>query len=675
MTATTIVLLLLSVLLAAGISYFQYFHKSVRGSGLRWLFGGLRFLSVLILLWLLINPRIQKTWYEEEKTPLAVVADNSESVTYLNSDRVAREVFDKLRKDSRLKEKFEIQSFRFDSETQTSDALDFKGRQTSVESVAKNLSAIYRNRKFPAILITDGNQTRGADYVHRFESGTAVFPVVLGDTTRQTDLRVSRINVNKYAFLKNKFPVETFVQYSGDKPVEANLEIRKGNTVVASRKVALSDAKRSAVVELLLPADKTGLQLYKAVVSALPSEKNTVNNAKSFVVEVMDQRTEVALVTSVNHPDIGALKRSIESNSQRKVTIVSPASQEDWGRFNVFVLYQPNSQFSHIFDRLASSDAGCLIISGMDTDFRLLNSKQTMIEFRTSSQPENYLPLFNEQFGLFAAEALPFEEFPPLEHPFGTIKASASVNELLSSSIRNVSTGAPLLGFGEDKGKRWGFVLGEGIWKWRLQSYLTLRSFESFDVFVDKWVQYLSTHNTRKSLVVNHESFYNSGDPVEITAQFFNKNYEFDEKARLNITLVHRASKKSRSFDLLRSGNAFKVNLDGIETGAYDFKVRELNSNASYSGYFELLDFDIEQQFVNPDLERLNQLAGISGGKTYLPDQTDALVSALLESPDYQTVEKEMTRRVPLIDSLWLLVALGVLLSAEWFLRKYHGML
>jgi hypothetical protein len=34
-----------------------------------------------------------------------------------------------------------------------------------------------------------------------------------------------------------------------------------------------------------------------------------------------------------------------------------------------------------------------------------------------------------------------------------------------------------------------------------------------------------------------------------------------------------------------------------------------LNSNTSYSGHFEILDFDREKQFVNPDLEKLSQLA------------------------------------------------------------------
>jgi hypothetical protein len=51
--------------------------------------------------------------------------------------------------------------------------------------------------------------------------------------------------------------------------------------------------------------------------------KNTYNNSKNFAVEVIDQKTKIAL-TAINHPDVAALKRSIESNAQRTVTIVKP---------------------------------------------------------------------------------------------------------------------------------------------------------------------------------------------------------------------------------------------------------------------------------------------------------------------------------------------------------------
>lgn len=142
-------------------------------------------------------------------------------------------------------------------------------------------------------------------------------------------------------------------------------------------------------------------------------------------------------------------------------------------------------------------------------------------------------------------------------------------------------------------------------------------------------------------MVVSHESFYNSGDALDITAQYFNKNYEFDDKARLTIIITNTETKQTKNYDLLKGNNFYKVNLDGLAAGAYNFSVKELNSNTSYSSHFEILDFDREKQFVNPDLEKLSQLATQTKGVVYFPNQVDALITSLLEDDDYKAIEKQ----------------------------------
>ena len=226
-----------------------------------------------------------------------------------------------------------------------------------------------------------------------------------------------------------------------------------------------------------------------------------------------------------------------------------------------------------------------------------------------SGQREDYLNEFQSQFNLFAIENIGFENFPPLQNLFGNITVNGNVSVLLSSKIRNVSTNAPLLAFAENQGKRTAYLLGENSWKWRLQSHIDNQSFGKFDVFTDKIIQYLASTTSKKSLVVEHESFYNSGEAIVINAQYFNKNYEFDEKARLTITVTNAETKQTKNYDLLKGNNSFSANLDGLAAGKYNFIVKELNTNTVYSSRFEILDFDIEKQFVNPDVQKLKQLA------------------------------------------------------------------
>ncbi|MEO8240007.1 MAG: hypothetical protein ABI576_18015 [Flavobacterium sp.] len=675
MTTNTILLLLLSLVIAGGLSYFQYFFKAKSKSNVIIFLAFLRFLAIFGLLLLLINPVITKNSLEVTKTPLAIAVDNSSSIKALNSDKKVVELYKSLISNPALQEKFEIQSYQFDVDFKPSDKFDFKGTQTNLDQIAKNLKSINKNLIFPTVIITDGNQTTGNDYVYRFDPANKVYPLVVGDTTTFLDLKINQLNVNKYAFHKNKFPVEVFLQYAGDKNINADFTISQGNSVVAREKISFSSSKKTATLNLLLPADKVGLQVFKATVSSGIKEKNSYNNSKNFAVEVIDQKSTIAIVSSINHPDIAALKRSIETNAQRKVILAKPNELNLLQDCSVLVLYQPNSAFKPIFDNNKLAGTNTFIITGTNTDFDFLNQQQNNLVFQMSNQKEDYLSEFQSQFNLFAIDNIGFENFPPLQNLFGTIITKGNVSVLLSSKIRNVSTNAPLLAFVENQGKRTAFLLGENSWKWRLQSHIDNQSFEKYDIFTDKIIQYLTSTTSRKSLVVTHESFYNSGEALVINAQYFNKNYEFDEKARLTISVTNAVTKQTKNYDLLKGNNSFSANLDGLAAGKYNFSVKELNTNTSYSSHFEILDFDIEKQFVNPDVQKLKQLALQTNGKAFFENQVDDLIKTLLENKEYKSIEKNISVKTPLIDWVWLLVLIAVLLTTEWFVRKYNGLL
>lgn len=675
MTTNTLLLLIVSLVIAAGLSFFQYLYKAKNQSKIYWFLAFLRFASIFGFLLLLINPIISKTELEVVKTPLPVVVDNSSSITFLNAKTQAKEVYQQLISNKELQKKFEIQTFLFDASLQQSDTFTFKGTQTQLDVVAKDLKSLYKNIHFPTVLISDGNQTSGDDYVYSFDTENRVFPVVMGDTTAVFDLKISQLNVNKYAFYKNKFPVEVFVQYSGNRPVTANFSISEGKSTLSKQPINFTSTQKTATFTVFLPADKIGLHLFKASITSGVKEKNTYNNSNNFAVEVLDQKTTIGLVSTINHPDLSALKRAIETNAQRKVNILKPQEIKSLSDYNVLILYQPNASFKSIFDTAKTAGINTLVVTGMATDFNFLNQQQSDLTFKVTNQKEDYLPSFNSKFNLFALENIGFENFPPLAHPFGTVTTKENVTVLLSSKIRSIDTGLPLLAFTETGGKRSAYLLGENSWKWRLQSHIDQQSFEKYDVFIDKTIQFLASNSTKKALVVTHENFYNSGEAIAITAQFFNKNYEFDDNARLSISVTNTKTKQKKNYDLLKGTNAYQVNLDGLSAGSYTFTVKELNTNSSYSGRFEILDFDIEKQFVTPDYTKLAQLAEQTKGKAFLPSQVEQLIQLLLADESYKAIQKESVIKTPLIDWIWLLILIAICLSTEWFVRKYNGLL
>ena len=675
MTTSTILLILLSVIISGAVAFYHYIFKADNQNKTNWLLAFLRFISVFSLLLLLINPVISRKSIETNKIPLAIVADNSRSISELKANNVEKELFEKLTSNSALKEKFEIQTYSFDEEFFAGKPLDFKGNQSNIDNVATNLKQLNKNAFYPIVLLTDGNQTIGNDYVFSFQETASIFPVVLGDTTTTFDLKINQLNANKYAFLKNKFPVEVFLQYNGNKAISTNFSIEKNGKKISSQVINFDKKNKVQSVQILLEADRVGLQKYKAVISSSTKEKNTYNNVKNFAVEVIDQRKEIAIISDISHPDLGALKRAIESNAQRKVTLLKTNSISDLKKYNLLILYQPTASFRKVFEANKNLRINTFVITGMSTDFNLLNQMQSDLEFKLTNKKEDFTSSFLTGFNLFAQNDIQFGQLPPLENPFGKITEKGSVNTLLTAKVNGIEVGNPILTFSEKGNSRSAYLLGENSWKWRMESHVINKSYEKYDQFIDKIIQYLSTNSAKKSLLVEHESFYNSGETIEIFAQYFNKSYELEENANLSINLTNKNTKSTKNYNFSKANNGYQTIFEGLEPGNYAFQVKESSSNASYNGTFEVLDFDVEKQFVNPDVSKLQQLANQNKGEVIHTNQIDKLIQRLLEKDTYLPVEKSLVKNSPLIDWIILLIILAVSLTTEWFIRKYNGLL
>ncbi|MCB5982381.1 hypothetical protein [Flavobacterium psychrophilum] len=675
MNTNTILLIILSLVTAGGLSFYQYFYRNKNYNKVNFLLALLRFISIFSIILLLINPVISRKTYETSKTPLPIIVDNSQSISELKQEKISKELSQKLLENTQLNDKYDVQLFSFDNDFYTNKPIDYKGKQTNIHKVAQNMKQLYRNQNFPIVLLSDGNQTIGNDYVYSFPQNNQLYPLVLGDTTSFLDIKINQLNVNKYAFLKNKFPVEVFLQYNGDKSINTTFSIQEGNHTIHKQIISFSANKKSQEISVLLNANKVGVHSYKASITTSEIEKNKYNNTKNFAVEIIDQRSEIALISAINHPDLGALKRAIETNVQHKVTLVKPQQIKSLNSYNVLILYQPNIQFKPILEQNKNLQLNTFVITGLSTDYNILNEYQDQLKFRMSNQNENFTAQFNPEFNLFALDNIGFEQFPPLENSFGNINITGNVNTLLQSQIRNINTKNPLLAFAESGIKRNAYLFGENIWKWRLESHVKTKSFEQFDIFIDKIIQFLASNVSKKSLIVTHESFYNSGENIEVSAQFFNKNYEFEENAKLTIQLKNNKTKTTKVYDFLKGNGEYKVNLDGLEAGNYSFTVKENNSKASYSNKFEVLYFEIEKQFVNPDISRLTQLARNTNSKIFYPNQVDKLITELLKKESFPAIQKEIVKKSALIESIWLLILLAITLATEWFIRKYNGML
>ena len=393
MPATTVFLLIGAFLLSVALAAFQYFFRAKGKRSHNIIFATLRFIALFSLLVLLINPKITSTELSLEKPNLVLAVDNSSSIAAFNAGEQVKELVENIAEDATLREKFDVRIYTFGRNINPDGELSFDEPQTNLPAVFQGLSTVFEGKTAPVILISDGNQTLGEEFTfaaQRFRQ--PVIPVVAGDTTKYQDLNIARVNVNKYAFLNNRFPVEVMVNYSGDSSVESVLQIFSGNTVVYSKAVNFSSEENSEVIQAELPANSIGPRTYRVELQPLENEKNVLNNRREFAVEVIDERTKVLIAYSFLHPDVGALKKAIESNQQREVEIKLISEITGLQDYQLVILYQPDSRFKNVFSEVDVQNKNYFLIAGPRTDWNFLNNVQDIFTQEITSQPEEFFP-------------------------------------------------------------------------------------------------------------------------------------------------------------------------------------------------------------------------------------------------------------------------------------------
>ena len=677
MTTETIIYIIIAGVVSIALAVFMYGYKSKQKGSLRWVFGILRFITLFSILLLIINPKFKSETYTIEKPKLPVLIDNSASVGELNQKENVSQLLQKLKENNSLNDKFDLSYYSFGSDFRESDSLTFDEKNTNVSKALTSANELFKNQTAPTILISDGNQTLGNDY--EFSSATfknPIYPVILGDSIKYTDLKIEQLNTNRYAFLKNQFPVEVILTYSGTSPVNSEFVISQGQATVYRANVSFSENESSKTLNFTLSANSVGLQKYNAQILPLVDEKNKTNNNKQFAVEVIDQATNVLVISKITHPDLGALKKAITTNEQRTVTFKKPAEAVTvLNDYQLIILYQPDRSFASVISELEKLNKNTWVISGLQTDWYFLNGAQDNYIKEASNQSEDIQAELNSNYGTFAVEDIGFNNFPPLHTEFGALAISVPNEVMLEQTVSGIANGNPLLATMEINGKRDAIWDGEGFWRWRARSFVETESFQSFDDFIGNVVQYLASNKRRSRLEVSSETFYYNNSPIKISAQYFDKNYVFDNRASLNITVKNTETETQTVFPMLLRNNYYEVDLNSLPAGEYNYTVSVTNEAVASSGNFTILDFNVEQQFLNADVAKLRRIAQNTKGSAYYATQADALIQSLLTDDNFQNIERSEQKVVPLIDWKYLLALIILALAAEWFIRKYNGLI
>ena len=665
-----------SGILALIVALFQYIYKMKRNP-INWILATLRFITLFSLILLIVNPKFDNNVIKDLKPTLVVAVDNSESIKYLNKDSLSRLAIESILGNSELSEKYNIKIYSFGKKLNQNKSLNFNEKQTNITKAIQDIESIYESQIAPIVLISDGNQTIGTNYGYASKAfKQAVFPLTLGDSLFNADLKIQQINVNKYAYLNNKFPVEIFCSYSGNKTLSTELTISSDNNIIHKERLEFSPEVSSRIITPLIKTTKVGQQAYQVYLKPIKNEKNKVNNLKYISVETIDELSKVALISTMSHPDIGALKTSIETNEHRLVDLLKPEefimSKESYG---LVVLYQPNTEFKEVFERTKKMNNNTFIIGGISTQWRFLNEIQSDFYQEVTGQNESFNGNTNLDYMNFNITDYSFISHPPLTTEFGQVSINTQYETLLYKSINGILTNEPLWFTYEKNASRNSVLLAENLWKWRMYSFQQNLNFVTFDSFIAKVIQYLDVKNLDNRLILDYQSIYDGGQELEISAQYFNKNYELDSNADIGITFQNNETGRQVEFPMITDSYSYKLDLSVLDAGSYSFEVKVNKGSHRKSGTIEILKFNIEQQFLNADIDQLRQLSANTNTTIYFDTQVNQLIEQLISENRFYSIQKISKKSVYLVDITFLLFLLFSSLATEWLIRKYNGLI
>lgn len=674
--------------LALGVIYASLLYYRDRRYGelaTPWLMGmaALRALFVSGLAFFLLDPFLRFTEIEKEIPIILVGQDVSQSIAesdvtfdYSAYRRDLQAFTDELSKD------FDVRLFSFGDELAEGLSDSLRAPYTDYDVLLNDWSDRFTHQNIGALVIaTDGRFNRGSDPRYRSQQFDApTFTIALGDTTQERDSRIADVRNNELAFLGNRFPVQTLVQADGFKNQAITISLRQGSRVIKEEVVEVTTDRFSETLDFELEANAMGLQKFTLTVSGDLEERNTANNSRVFYVDIIDSRQKILLLTSAPHPDLAALRSSLQKNERFEI------EQKFIGRdvfslsdYNLVILYQPDfAQSNSLWKTLSESETPLWVFTGSNIKGKPSAPWQPLIAIvQQDVEIDEVAPAYVDGFSPFKLSRGTlawFSQVPPISVPFGTYTVNPGTELLFQQKVGSMSTELPLVAYGDRSGRRWAVVCGDGVWRWRVADFQLNKSHEHFDEWVLRSAQYLASNSRKERFRVESARLFNENEKIIMKAEVYNASFQSVTDPEVRITLSNE-NEEEFPFVFSRSGNGYRLNAGVLPKGSYTWEARAEQGGTAYvqRGVFTVRALEWELQNLRADHALLQQWAENSGGSMVRPNGLMALASQMTQNETVKPVLYEQSVLEELIEQRFLFFILLGLISLEWFFRKRNG--
>ncbi len=643
----------------------------------------LRFLSVSIIAFLLLSPIIKNFGKTIEKPIIIFAQDNSESVLP-DKDKIEK-YYGQPENFFKGNSKYHFKTFAFGEKVNETDTFNFKDKETDIAQVLSDVKNRFYNQNIGAVILaSDGIYNKGNNPDYEIQTvNFPIYPIALGDTNIRKDLILNDVKYNKTAFLNSKFPLRLKIKANKLKGKTSDLKIFDNKKLVYSQLININTNDFYKSFDLKLKTKKVGFHKFKIVLSGIPDEINIENNSKQIIIEVSDKKQKILILSDAPHPDIAAIKEALKLNQNFETDYYSVNTfNKSIKAYNLIILNQLPSEFNAgtaVLKQIMNSDIPVIYMLGGRSSlekFDRLNTGLTTGAY--SNAPDEVTGKLNKNFSLFdinpEIESIT-QHAPPLISAFGDYKLTVPNQILFYRQIKTINTQLPLIVFNNGGvGKKSAIITGEGIWRWRIFDYKINRNHYLFNELINSIVQYLISTENKSQFKLIAEKIISENQEIIIKAETYDKNFQLTDVKEINFRLTDTL-KNTTNYKFEKSGKSYKLNLHKLSPGDYTWKAETIIKGKKFktNGLFSVVPVHTEAFITKANHKILYELAKHSGGTLFTPEQADKLIQIIKTNDNIKAVSYSEKKTEALINFKLLFFVILILLTAEWFMRKYFG--
>lgn len=221
---------------------------------------------------------------------------------------------------------------------------------------------------------------------------------------------------------------------------------------------------------------------------------------------------------------------------------------------------------------------------------------------------------------------------------------------------------------------RYGFIVGEGIWKWALADYREHNTHSNFNTLIDKTIMYLSLRINKDKFNINVQNSYSDTEPIIFEGELYNDNFEPINTPEVTLTLTTPDGEK-KEYHFNQTNNGYHLNIGSMPEGHYTYTATTTynHKQMATSGAFVVETTMLEDINLVANHTLLNTLSAKTDGQLLYPDDIENLPTLLKQRNDIKTIMYSEERYSEILNMPAIFIIIILLLGAEWIARKFYG--